>query len=167
MLNLFPMVYSKAKTVDKITERLTKAPKQVQNSPEAFKGLVMEFRVAGNPLPGTLNEIYTTFGETEYKITATDGKLVVTRNPNGNFELLTKIGKLAKEIIKTSAATRIDSYKTPQGIDVENWLVFDEYQIWLKKSGDKMIVKTIASHNEKIARIYAKNLAKALSAYPS
>lgn len=44
MFHLQPVIYGKAKTKSKICSNLQKAPLQLCNSPEAFDGLVMEFR---------------------------------------------------------------------------------------------------------------------------
>jgi len=44
MFHLQPVIYGKAKTRSKICSNLQKAPLQLCNSPEAFDGLVMEFR---------------------------------------------------------------------------------------------------------------------------
>lgn len=83
MLNLFPMIYSKHKTVEQITKALAEAPEQKPNSKEVFKGLVMEFRTEGDPRPGTLTEIEQFLGykaQTGYCIVAKNGKVKVETN---------------------------------------------------------------------------------------
>ena len=84
-LDLYLMSYSKARIVEKVLINLDKAPKQVPNSVEAFKGHVMEFRTATDYRPGTLTEYYEVIHATRFNIHLDNGQVHVERDPNGNF----------------------------------------------------------------------------------
>ena len=85
VLYLRPAVFSKRKTTFEIKSCLLTSPHQKPNSPEAFKGQVMEFTLNngsyGEPV-ATLFELAQEFPETDtFIITCPDGKcLQVEKN---------------------------------------------------------------------------------------
>jgi len=79
MLKLYPMSYSKRKTVEKIALALAEAPEQKPGSPEAFDGKVMEFHTENNRMPGTLLEINQVLGINEFTIVAEDGTINIEK----------------------------------------------------------------------------------------
>jgi len=89
-LVLKPVIYSKAKNVGAITKKLLKDPKQVCNTPAAFKGLVMEFILAtgpdyGQPV-GSLDEYYTQYKANRFILVDRQQELIyVKRTSEGNF----------------------------------------------------------------------------------
>jgi len=87
MKTLYLTSYSKARSIATITSKLSKYPKQVCNTPEAFKGLVMEFvPVFRAPGPvGSLNEYWQHDKETTFNIMADDGQVRVVRTDDGDF----------------------------------------------------------------------------------
>ncbi len=86
MLLLVPMSYSRFKTTRQFLLALMAAPKQKDNSPEAFEGWVVEFRTLYNRLPGTLAEYARLCQETEALISFTDDQLLVKRDDFGNWK---------------------------------------------------------------------------------
>ena len=85
--------------------------------------------------------------------------------------------KIADEILKTkkNAASTIQTFKTPQGIDVDVWAMgYEEYQIRLSSHGTTMLVKIFKQGKvvpdikaEKKAVSFAKRLAAVLASDPS
>lgn len=88
-LKLTPTYYSKAKTCEQVMKKLELAPKQLCNSPEAYKGNVMEFVVAGTSGPvGTLSE-YEQFNKADrYFLQCTNGSFNVARTEHGDFKVV-------------------------------------------------------------------------------
>jgi hypothetical protein len=92
MRHLKPAVYSKAQTVEKIVRKITKYPKQICNTPEAFKGFVIEFIFNdgpdfGQPV-GSLPEYYSYTHDTTFIIhTRFGGTVRVVRNDAGDWTI--------------------------------------------------------------------------------
>jgi hypothetical protein len=76
-LELFPMSYSKAKSVELCKSNLKKCPDQKCNTKAAFKGQVMEFRTIDDDRPGSLDEYHTVLGCDEAILHFTDGEVHV------------------------------------------------------------------------------------------
>lgn len=85
-MNLYPALFSKAKTVESQRQRLRQAPQQKDNSKEAWQGLVSEFTLRPGPGPvATLSELHEIDGVTEAVIHCVDGQLHVVRDAEGNW----------------------------------------------------------------------------------
>lgn len=84
---LKPARYSKHQTVKAVSNALKAYPAQKCNTPEAFKGLVIEFTVADSldTRVGSLDEIhtYTPDREGKYQIQCRDGVVRVQASTNG------------------------------------------------------------------------------------
>lgn len=79
MIKLYPMIYSKNKTVEKISIALILAPEQKPNSPEVYQGKVMEFRTEKDHRPGTLPELVECLKENEFTVVAIDGTINIEK----------------------------------------------------------------------------------------
>jgi hypothetical protein len=79
MISLYPMSYSKRRTVDAIQQGLAEAPEQKPNTPEAFQGKVMEFHIFGQTACGTLTEYAQHMPENEFCLIADDGTVKVQK----------------------------------------------------------------------------------------
>jgi len=92
-LDLKPAIFSKAKDVSIFRRKLAKAPKQVPNSDEAFKGHVMEFILNdgpdfGQPV-GTLFEFVQEFPDVNiFVIHFRNGVVINIAKSNDSFEEL-------------------------------------------------------------------------------
>ena len=87
-IEIRPTSYSKAQSAASIIEKLKKYPKQICNTPEAFKGLVMEFILNDGPDNGpvaSLSELYEIDKCSRFLVYTGEGLLVVNRLDNGNF----------------------------------------------------------------------------------
>ena len=86
-VNLSPANYSKAQTVATLRKMLLAAPKQKDNSPEAFKGQVAEFIVLPyvSSAVGTLSEYHEALKADRAVIRCKDGNVIVNRQPNGDW----------------------------------------------------------------------------------
>ena len=86
MITVISAPYSRAKTAADVRRFLDEAPKQADNSPEAFKGKVIEFYYQGRP--GTLRELYEVYGDSEVRIIVGKEKeiIIVRRDENGNWK---------------------------------------------------------------------------------
>ena len=91
MLVLIPMSYSRYKSAKQFVIALGKAPKQLDNSQEAFNGLVAEFQTIGDPRPGTLAEYHRIYGIDHVLIEFPDGELELQRQENGDWSILRSI----------------------------------------------------------------------------
>lgn len=87
---LKPAIYSKAQSAALIAKKITKYPEQVCNTPEAFKGLVIEFIEFrgpdyGQPV-GSLPEFHDFTKFTTFIIrTRHGGEVKVVRSDDGKF----------------------------------------------------------------------------------
>lgn len=81
-IRLIPTSYSKKRKLKDIIKCLEKCPDQKCNTPQASKGLVMEFYDENDSteLPGALSEWYEHGKHTKVIICADDGEVLVTRN---------------------------------------------------------------------------------------
>lgn len=87
---LKPAVYSKAQTVARIVKKITKYPEQVCNTPEAFKGLVIEFiEFRGPDFGQPVGSLPEYFNVTKFKTyiirTRHGGEVKVVRSDDGKF----------------------------------------------------------------------------------
>lgn len=84
-IQLRPMSYSKARTIEAVRANLIAAPKQADNSPAVFEGRVMEFALPnGRPAAGTL-EWYGANLNGRFSLMLDDGVLVVKMDSLGNW----------------------------------------------------------------------------------
>ena len=84
-IQLKPMSYGKARTIEAVRANLTAAPKQADNSPAVFAGQVMEFTLPnGRPAAGTL-EWYGANLSGRFSLMMDDGVLVVKMDSVGNW----------------------------------------------------------------------------------
>ena len=85
MYILYPTCYSKAKTMADVRRFLKEAPKQECNSPEAFKGLVLEFQLNGRGPVGTLFEYHKHLPDSEFAIKVSGNMIYLARDNGGNW----------------------------------------------------------------------------------
>lgn len=87
---LKPAVYSKAQRTAQIVSKILAYPEQICNTPQAFKGLVIEFIENdgpdyGQPV-GSLPEFYDVTHSDSFMIkTRSGGAVRVIRQPDGKF----------------------------------------------------------------------------------
>lgn len=84
--NVFiPTIYSKCQKKADFLKRLAEAPKQKDNSKEAFQGKVFEVcEMPGGPV-ATLAELFEVSKLSEVIIAAKDGPLTIVRDAEGNW----------------------------------------------------------------------------------
>lgn len=82
---IYPSIYSKATSAEKLLQLLKAAPKQISNSPEAFKGQVVEFTLNGRGPYGTLSELFNHLHESNFEIVFPTETVCVTRDNDGNW----------------------------------------------------------------------------------
>lgn len=88
ILSLKPTVYSKSKNLNKIIEKLKKAPEQVANSKEAFEGDVIEFVLedGSDSRVGTLSEYVENFPKIkEFNIRTIEGHQIIIEKQGSRF----------------------------------------------------------------------------------
>lgn len=87
-VSLQPTSYSKAQTKEVFLKKLALDPKQVCNTPAAFKGYVMEFVPCGQPSSpvGTLDEFYQETNDSKVAVYFQNGdKILVKRNSKNDW----------------------------------------------------------------------------------
>jgi|TARA_Y100000034_G_scaffold116061_1_gene153914 hypothetical protein len=84
-MQIYTASFSKATSAEVLLRFLKAAPKQIPNSPEAFKGQVMEFTLDRHGPVGTLSELHTHLGESDFEIKVGADMVCVTRDDEGNW----------------------------------------------------------------------------------
>ena len=83
--DLHIVAYSKHNSVEKVRIALLAAPKQEDNSPDAWDGRVFELQLEPGGKVGTLSEYYVNFGIDVANIYTSDGCVTARRGQDGTW----------------------------------------------------------------------------------
>jgi hypothetical protein len=79
--------FTRFNTPESLRNALRKAPKQVAGSPEAFNGLVAEFKDPDTDKTYTCSEIADYFKYKKFLVKLINGNIITMINDNGKFSI--------------------------------------------------------------------------------